>query len=691
MSLKDLANTAAAITLNGQQKDVAVGFADKVTDGTADALTLNLNGVGTAENAATTTVELKRVALTADGIEELNLGVAGTNVVTVDADAAKSVAATGAGALDVQFSAATTALKSVDASAVAGNVTVALDNLTSVATVKTGAGSDMIKATAADLAINATIDGGAGADRLELAVNGTTQYTMSGVETVALGGLGDALTFSAKNASGIETVEATKDLATAATFANLGSADLTFALKETSAGSITADNSGAATVTVTPSATAVKDKAAETNTTDLTLTNANSVNLTVAQYSKYTGDVTALKATSLEAKIDGEINNTIALAAATSAVLNATNKDAVGNAVVLEADKLVDLNITAAAAFSLDAASKLAALESLTVATAGAFAAGDLAAINSVNLSGTGTASLNDLGATDLGYGVSVVASTKELTINAIDVGAGQSINLDVANVAGAVTLTTDATVAQDAGGNETGSIIVNANGTQGDVYLDLLQAKSVTVNAAGALGGLDVDVIAETASLIGSELKANDIAVTASKSATVTGGIAIDAISVTADAAADGVATFTISGGLGVDTFAFDFSTGAGALRATIADLGTGGVEVLGGDFADVASTALTDAAALAAAQATLKAFLEDALGGTVTAENITNVLSLDATAAGTGSDFIFQYAGATHVVIDGGATADTAKAFGDNDAFVTLTGVASINTTTLADALFA
>ncbi|WP_148318605.1 hypothetical protein [Achromobacter xylosoxidans] len=109
----------------------------------------------------------------------------------------------------------------------------------------------------------------------------------------------------------------------------------------------------------------------------------------------------------------------------------------------------------------------------------------------------------------------------------------------------------------------------------------------------------------------------------------------------------------------------------------------------MLGGDFKGVTSTALDDAAALTAAQTTLKAFLEDALGGTVTATAITNVLSLDLSSDGFGTDFIFQYAGATHVVIDGDGTGG--EVFGDNDAFVTLTGITGLDTTALADAIFA
>lgn len=395
VSLKDLASTAAAITLNGQQKGVTVGFTTEAVSGSADALTLNLNGVGTADDAATTADETVRVQLTAAGIEELNLGVAGTNVVTVTAADAKSVVATGEGSLDAGFSGSTN-VKTIDASAVAGNVTLDLDALTAATSVKTGAGDDTISANTDNLAVNATIDGGAGADRLvlETGTTTTTQYSMSGVETLALEGSAD-LTFSAKNVTGLETVEVASGYTADTILANLGSADLTFALKEDSSGSISADNAGAATVNVTPVKDA-KDYDGPDNDTDLTLTNATSVALNVAKFAEYTGTVNALKATSLEAKIDGKINNntTINLTAATSAVFNATDKDA-DSSVILNAGNLVDLNITTAGDFEVNSGSgDLTKLEALTVATAGAFSIGDLAAINTINLTGTGTAAL---------------------------------------------------------------------------------------------------------------------------------------------------------------------------------------------------------------------------------------------------------------------------------------------------------
>ncbi|QCQ21338.1 beta strand repeat-containing protein [Desulfoglaeba alkanexedens] len=600
VSLTNLAATDASITLNGQQEDVEIGFAAKVTDGTTDALTLNLNGVGTAEDAATTATELKRVDLTADGIETLNLGVSGTNVVDVDAANAKAVIATGEGLLNATFD-ESSAVKSVDASGVAGGVSVNLNGLAAATTVKTGAGNDTITAATDDLAVNAELDGGAGTDRLVLSGDGTAQYTMGNIETVALGALTGELTFSAKNASGIETIEATSAFADTdtANFANLGNIDLNFVLGKGSAGEIIADNAGAATVNISG-----------TSDGDLTLTKATGVTLNVAKDAVFTGEIEALKASSLEATIDGQLGDntiddtaddaaSIYLAEATGAVFTATNTKA-ANIVELDAGKLIDLDITTAGDFTFREGS-LASLESLTVDTDGDFSmtydtVGPLSAIHSIELSGTGTATLLDiLGDFDLEYGITVDASglsnndeNSALRINAIMVGEGQSIELNVADVAGDVGLWGHAWVDNTEEGAQTGSITVDADGTQGDVTLGTLFAKTVTVDAAGALGevhiGYVVDnsdfggIYAETVNFTGSELKANTVYVTASKAATLTGGIDDDTFMLVADNDIDTTSKFTVTGGLGDDQFLIDWvATLKGKAIATITDFEEG------------------------------------------------------------------------------------------------------------------
>lgn len=136
--------------------------------------------------------------------------------------------------------------------------------------------------------------------------------------------------------------------------------------------------------------------------------------------------------------------------------------------------------------------------------------------------------------------------------------------------------------------GGETGSITVNANGTQGEITLGGLAAKTVTVNAAGALGDVTIGTInvnsgfggitAETVTFTGSELKANEVYVTASKEATLTGGIDDDTFMLVANNGKDTTSKFTITGGLGDDQFLIDYNqTLKGKAIATITDFGNG------------------------------------------------------------------------------------------------------------------
>jgi hypothetical protein len=208
-----------------------------------------------------------------------------------------------------------------------------------------------------------------------------------------------------------------------------------------------------------------------------------------------------------------------------------------------------------------------------------------------------------------------------------------------------------------------TGSITVNANGTQGDVDLGDLQAKSVTVNAAGALGTVDVDVTAETATVTGSELKVNTIDVTASKSATVTGGIAEDVITVTGNADAGAKAIFTLTGGLGADEFVI--TSGSGATVVSITDF------ALGSD--DVAGVTVDNLGAIEAADA--KAVLESAFGGTFVKENIT-IVDLG------NSQNAVVYGGSTYLI-----TGNADGTLDDGEIVIKLTGVDVSGDVTAAD----
>lgn len=456
------------------------------------------------------------------------------------------------------------------------------------------------------------------------------------------------------------------------------------------------------------------------------------------EQTSFAGTLTANKSTDVIVNATGLLDGKINAAAATYVKLN-TGKGA--NTLDLQAKNATDVVVNAAGNLDLGG-STLSKVESLTVDTAGKFEAnglnGNLDAIANLVVSGSKADSEALFGpidhtapATPNDYNLNITASGLKagLTLDGITVSEGRNVTINAGGLTGNLKVDDVAVT-----GGKTGTITINVDGAGGDVTTGDLTAKNVTINAGGLTGKLttkdieaaggtitiDVDgagddvelgkleaknvvvkatnllgeldlsggVTAETATITGSALFANDITVTASKSATISGGIEVDNFIIEANAAAGAVATFTITGGLGQDTFIIDHTTGDGALRLTITDFNNGGAEELDGDFNGVLSTALDDAAALTAAQTTLKAFLESALGGTVTATNITNVLSLDATANGSGRDFIFQYAGATHIVIDGDGNNGV---FGNKDAFVTLTGITGISTDAQADALFA
>jgi hypothetical protein len=154
--------------------------------GTADTLNLTVEGMGSAT---------ADVSITAAGVETLALtsnaaatAAGATNYVNLSG-VSSATATTITGAADTDVAAISAATTSFDASGVTGVVTAALGNAAAgaLATVKTGAGADDVTAVASDLTTNAAIDLGEGADTLTLSgAMGTSQYVMSGVETLDL-------------------------------------------------------------------------------------------------------------------------------------------------------------------------------------------------------------------------------------------------------------------------------------------------------------------------------------------------------------------------------------------------------------------------------------------------------------------------------------------------------------------------
>jgi hypothetical protein len=214
----------------------------------------------------------------------------------------------------------------------------------------------------------------------------------------------------------------------------------------------------------------------------------------------------------------------------------------------------------------------------------------------------------------------------------------------------------------------------VNANGTQGDVDLGDLQAKSVTVNAAGALGELTVSgATGETVSITGSELKANDITVTASKSGTVTGGIADDTINVTGTAAASGSATFTLTGGLGADTFQIAESgsgSADGKTVVTITDFSVAQGDVL--KIGEPTTFAGDTDAEKAAAE-----FFNAAFGTTFAAEDV----SIETVTVDTNTYSYYVIKGDAYIAVDN----ETVGTFDSGDLAIKLTGVTELEATSI------
>lgn len=659
VNLAGLEAAGVTVAVADRTADLTVAFTDEAVKGDEDALTLALENVGTV---ATDDAAADAMGVTAAEVEALTVNAEGVNVVDLtNAAQAESLTVTGAGDLTIEGVGA--ALKTVDASAAEGAVDVNLANATGVTSVLAGAGDDTIRAVAGnDLTANATVNGGEGNDRLVLTGTGTAQYAMAGIETIALGALGGALTFSARDVEGLQTIEATDALNDTATFARLGGTDLAFDLMgdDTAVeGAIQADHSGVSTVNV------AGEEEDDTSATDLTLTNSNNVVLNVAADSIYNGELTANSASAIEADIQGALGTATVITANSATSANFTTGD-VASTVKLVAAELTDLNVTAGDDFTLAADSVVSGVEALTVETAGAFDAGtnniNFDAVNQVNLSGNGSVLLNNLGANDLEYGITVNAeglADGGLEVGTIDVGAGQAVNVDASDVLSTVSL--DAVTVADEG-----SINVNLDGTSGDVELGKLTASDVTVNAEGALGTVSGDtdntttaaeVDADTATITGSGLGANNFDVTAAESATVTGGIADDTFAVTGAAAAGDIAEFTLTGDLGKDTFTFD-GVGDGAARVTITDFNANDDTLNGSELAT--SYTLTGADSTAA---------DDTLAKALSGNSLDAVLEA---AFGAEQDVAFVFDGNTYL-----AQADATAGFGNTDHLITLSGV--------------
>lgn len=703
VSLTNLADTKAGVSISNiaETANVGIGFTADAVKGTADTLAVGVNGLGTAAVAATATaaaVASKVVTVTANGIETLKVNTSGANFVALAGDKVAAINVAGAGSITTGVTSTT---KTFDASGNAGAVNVNLAGATGATLVATGAGDDTITADVSNVAVNATINGGEGADKLVLTGAGTTtQLQMTGIETLSLGSGGTgavALTgntvFSAAKASGIEAIEVQQNFTGAtATFAGMGAADLKFnLLGNNGAGAVTSDHAGTTTVNVTAGSTATA-AAPHTNGTGITAGNSTHVALNVGANTAYTGTVNAAKASAVE--VNGRVNGaTINAAEATSAVLNTSG----ASALTLAAGKLTNLNATVAAATggTLNlSSSTLTAVQTLeaNIGANSTFTTGNLDAANTVTLQGTGAAVLGSLGKATQEYGIALNAgSLSNLNVGGvIQTAAGQNINVNAASVLGSVTLS-GVTVADTAAGARTGSITINANGTTGAVATGTLTAKTVTVEAAGALNTLGSTIVAETATVNGSGLGANTISLSVSKAATVVGGIQSDTFNiVTTGTGAAAAATVNFTGGIGVSdvvnvtgnsVFATSSFTGIETLAlagnslqidaATLANLVTSKTAVTASDVKAQLTVQATNAGQTIDASKVDTANIAGlTIAGGTGNDTLTGTNAGDLIKGGAGNDTINGGAGAD--IIFGGVGKDVLTGGGDADNFV-------------------
>ena len=539
----------ATITMAGQQSAFTTAMDSTFTalNGTTDAMTLNVSGIGRAAVAASTGVEaVTEVAVTATlgSIEAVTYNATGTNIIT-NGGTNTSLAVMGSGS--AKINAVATTLTSFDASTSTGNITVDLQNAAASAltTVATGSGNDTITMETADILANGTISGSTGTDTLSLisAAGGTVQYTMTGIETVASTNVDTALTFSGANSSGVTTASTVAANSAGTTLVNMGAGALTINGNGAvvTGGSVSSDHTGTTTVNLTALAAEVALKTALVNATVatvaastgaltvnvgeyvintgsiITAAKASSVTLNVAsgkssatipvEQTEFDGALTAALAASIEINATGIIDDTAAITVATATQAIITNGANVG-AINLQAALLEELTLTSGKAFDMSN-SELSTVQVLNATVNdGLFDMTDTAAalngISTLTVGGTGvtnatagttnsSATFNLLGGNNA-YDMNVIATglkggfTNNGTTN---VAAGQNITFTGSSVTGAVTFT------GAIGGTTVGTnVTLTTAGTAGNVgYAAVSGTGTITVTNSGA-GTFDIGAI---------------------------------------------------------------------------------------------------------------------------------------------------------------------------------------------------
>lgn len=487
---------------------VTIAYNAEAVVGTADSKTIGLEGVTTTSTGA---------GITLAGVETVNLVATGTNSTKLTAADAKTVTISGAGALTLA-SVGGAAVTTIDGSAATGKLTLTLTDNTGLKTVKTGAADDTITFTPADdLAANAVIDAGAGANKIVLTgAAANVEYTMTGVQTIDLGARTNTiLNFSGAKSTAVSTINVGGTTEGTSNFSGMGTGALTLNIDGSAAASnktatISSDHAGAAQVNVkvTSAATAASPQASDDV---VTLSKASSVVLDVAKFGEYTGTLTADKAASVTVNVHGLVDNTIAAAEAKSVVINQSNKDVTASEIALTAAKLETLDLTIAGGLTV-APTTPAELRNFKVATDVGFGtnAFNMTGINVVHISGAATTSATTLGAlgnANQAYGINVTATGQKagLTLaGGMTTAADQSVNVDITGTTGARKVAFDSSAAtMQVGAGTTGSITVNAAGsgaTGTALSIGNAAAKSITMNVSASTGNASIGTLTAAA-----------------------------------------------------------------------------------------------------------------------------------------------------------------------------------------------
>lgn len=521
VNLTNVESLDSYVTLRGLESgSFSVGYADGVTSGANDTARLSLLNVGTSS-----AVNLQGMS----GVESVSLYASGINQINTEAlSSVANYTVRGDGDLTVA-NALNASVRSFNASELRGDLNVTLG---------------------ANVRANASLTGGSGDDTVTITAGGTAAYALNNIETVSLANT-DALTFTARNSSGINTVDVTAASA-GATITGLNS-DITLNLAGvTDSGLVTLSNNGETTVNVS-----------ETDTgRNATLNNSSNVSLNVATGGAYSGTLTANAAQVVTLAALGAVTGTVSAAQATE--LNVTSVETASD-VTFTAAKAQSLTINADENFTVNDASTLTGLQSLnaTVGEDATLTTGALGAVEGVTLQGEGDVVLGNLGTADRDAALQIDAnSINDLTVGTIDAN-GVVVNAD--SVQGAVALGT-------INAGDEGDVTLNLANTTGAVTLGDVTGASVTVNASEALGEVSVGAIEVASSLTfnGPELSSvtgsgdnGEVAITAtgeSFSGVLNGGLENDTFTITGD---EDTSSYSITGDLdlGENTLTVDAS----------------------------------------------------------------------------------------------------------------------------------